>query len=154
MAKLPVLLGNLDVTIDNVAPDINSKLPQIFAVHSVSCFYPPFPEIPWFLALHIYTPDCITSSYIPVRNFDGNGPSGALLEVEEFVPCIAKCSQPFTIYNNHLYVYPKHLKYDGQKCFAKVQIYSLENSLTALLFYCLKQDWPLSIPWMYAPVLK
>lgn len=41
-------------------------------------------------------------------------------EVEEFVPCIAKCSQPFTIYNNHLYVYPKHLKYDGQKSFAKV----------------------------------
>ncbi|TNM94208.1 hypothetical protein fugu_002384 [Takifugu bimaculatus] len=88
MAKLPVLLGNLDVTIDNVAPDV---------------------------------PHCITSSYIPVRNFEGNGPGSALLEVEEFVPCIAKCSQPFTIYNNHLYVYPKHLKYDGQKCFAKAR---------------------------------
>lgn len=36
------------------------------------------------------------------------------------MPCIAKCSQPFTIYNNHLYVYPKHLKYDSQKSFAKV----------------------------------
>uniref|UniRef100_H3D6Y0 Dedicator of cytokinesis 9b n=1 Tax=Tetraodon nigroviridis TaxID=99883 RepID=H3D6Y0_TETNG len=88
MAKLPVLLGNLDVTIDNVAPDITN---------------------------------CITSSYIPVRNFDGSGPSSAALEVEEFVPCIAKCSQPFTIYNNHLYVYPRHLKYDGQKCFAKAR---------------------------------
>ncbi|KAG7235399.1 hypothetical protein INR49_002710 [Caranx melampygus] len=43
------------------------------------------------------------------------------LEVEEFVPCIAKCSQPFTIYKNHLYVYPKHLKYDGQKSFAKAR---------------------------------
>ncbi|XP_039649281.1 dedicator of cytokinesis protein 9 isoform X5 [Perca fluviatilis] len=88
MAKLPVLLGNLDVTIDSVAPDVTN---------------------------------CVTSSYIPVRNFEGNGPEGALLEVEEFVPCIAKCSQPFTIYKNHLYVYPKHLKYDGQKCFAKAR---------------------------------
>ncbi|XP_028427777.1 dedicator of cytokinesis protein 9 isoform X6 [Perca flavescens] len=88
MAKLPVLLGNLDATIDSVAPDVTN---------------------------------CVTSSYIPVRNFEGNGPEGALLEVEEFVPCIAKCSQPFTIYKNHLYVYPKHLKYDGQKCFAKAR---------------------------------
>ncbi|XP_025758777.1 dedicator of cytokinesis protein 9 isoform X2 [Oreochromis niloticus] len=88
MAKLPVLLGNLDVTIDSVPPDLTN---------------------------------CVTSSYIPVGNFEGNGQSSALLEVEEFVPCIAKCSQPFTIYKNHLYVYPKHLKYDGQKCFAKAR---------------------------------
>lgn len=60
-------------------------------------------------------------SYIPVRPFENNGQSdGVLMEVEEFVPCIAKCSQPFTTYNNHLYVYPKHLKYDNQKSFAKV----------------------------------
>ncbi|XP_034072746.1 dedicator of cytokinesis protein 9 isoform X10 [Gymnodraco acuticeps] len=88
MAKLPVLLGNLDVTIDSVAPDVTN---------------------------------CVTTSYIPVRNFEGNGSGGALLEVEEFVPCIAKCSQPFTIYKNHLYVYPKHLKYDGQKTFTKAR---------------------------------
>ncbi|CAK6965515.1 dedicator of cytokinesis protein 9 isoform X2 [Scomber scombrus] len=88
MAKLPVLLGNLDITIDSVAPDVAN---------------------------------CVTSSYIPVRNFEGNGPGSALLEVEEFVPDIAKCSQPFTIYKNHLYVYPKHLKYDGQKSFAKAR---------------------------------
>ncbi|KAM9766712.1 dedicator of cytokinesis protein 9-like isoform 1-T1 [Menidia menidia] len=88
MAKLPVLLGNLDVTIDSMAPDVTN---------------------------------CVTSSYIPVRNFEANGPGSALLEVEEFVPCIAKCSQPFTIYKNHLYVYPRHLKYDGQKSFAKAR---------------------------------
>ncbi|KAI2663347.1 Dedicator of cytokinesis protein 9 [Labeo rohita] len=66
--------------------------------------------------------NCVTPSYIPVRPFENNGPSnGVLLEVEEFVPCIAKCSQPFTTYNNHLYVYPKHLKYDNQKSFAKAR---------------------------------
>ncbi|XP_075905426.1 dedicator of cytokinesis protein 9 isoform X2 [Nelusetta ayraudi] len=88
MAKLPVLLGNLDVTIDSVAPDVAN---------------------------------CVTSSYIPVRNFEGGDSAGALLEVEEFVPCIAKCSQPFTVYKNHLYIYPRHLKYDGQKAFAKAR---------------------------------
>uniref|UniRef100_A0A4W4GCC0 Dedicator of cytokinesis 9a n=1 Tax=Electrophorus electricus TaxID=8005 RepID=A0A4W4GCC0_ELEEL len=88
MAKLPVLLGNLDVTIDNVAPDPTN---------------------------------CITSSYLPVRQFEGLDRNGVLFEVEEFVPCIAKCSQPFTTYTNHLYVYPRHLKYDGQKTFAKAR---------------------------------
>ncbi|XP_030641604.1 dedicator of cytokinesis protein 9 [Chanos chanos] len=88
MAKLPVILGNLDVTIDNVPPDLTN---------------------------------CVTSSYIPVRSFESCEKSGVLFEVEEFVPSIAKCSQPFTIYNNHLYVYPRHLKYDSQKSFAKAR---------------------------------
>ncbi|XP_061143232.1 dedicator of cytokinesis protein 9 isoform X5 [Syngnathus typhle] len=88
MAKLPVILGNLDVTIDNVAPDLTN---------------------------------CVTSSYIPVKQFDLSEKSPVFFEVEEFVPYIAKCSQPFTIYNNHLYVYPKFLKYDGQKSFAKAR---------------------------------
>uniref|UniRef100_A0A8C5I8L6 Dedicator of cytokinesis protein 9 n=1 Tax=Gouania willdenowi TaxID=441366 RepID=A0A8C5I8L6_GOUWI len=88
MAKLPVILGNLDVTIDNVAPDLSN---------------------------------CVTSSYIPVKQFNVSERTNIFFEVEEFVPCIAKCSQPFTIYNNHLYVYPKHLKYDNQKSFAKAR---------------------------------
>uniref|UniRef100_A0A8C5I843 Dedicator of cytokinesis 9 n=1 Tax=Gouania willdenowi TaxID=441366 RepID=A0A8C5I843_GOUWI len=93
MAKLPVILGNLDVTIDNVAPDLSSNLSS----------------------------DCVTSSYIPVKQFNVSERTNIFFEVEEFVPCIAKCSQPFTIYNNHLYVYPKHLKYDNQKSFAKAR---------------------------------
>uniref|UniRef100_A0A3P9NL08 Dedicator of cytokinesis 9 n=1 Tax=Poecilia reticulata TaxID=8081 RepID=A0A3P9NL08_POERE len=88
MAKLPVILGNLDVTIDSVAPDLTN---------------------------------CVTSSYIPAKQFDVSERSSVFFEVEEFVPFIAKCSQPFTIYNNHLYVYPKHLKYDSQKSFAKAR---------------------------------
>ncbi|KAG7502194.1 hypothetical protein JOB18_015560 [Solea senegalensis] len=88
MAKLPVILGNLDVTIDSVAPDLTN---------------------------------CVTSSYIPVKQFDVSERTNIFFEVEEFVPCLAKCSQPFTIYNNHLYVYPKHLKYDSQKSFAKAR---------------------------------
>ncbi|XP_056098396.1 dedicator of cytokinesis protein 9 isoform X1 [Rhinichthys klamathensis goyatoka] len=88
MAKLPVILGNLDVTVDNVAPDLTN---------------------------------CVTPSYLPLRQTDGAERGRLVFEVEEFVPSIAKCSQPFTIYNNHLYVYPRHLKYDSQKSFTKAR---------------------------------
>ncbi|XP_040192083.1 dedicator of cytokinesis protein 9 isoform X15 [Rana temporaria] len=87
MAKLPVILGNLDIHIDNVSPDF---------------------------------PNYVNSSYIPMKQFE-SGADTVTFEVEEFVPCIPKHTQPFTIYNNHLYVYPKHLKYDGQKAFAKAR---------------------------------
>ncbi|XP_072300728.1 dedicator of cytokinesis protein 9-like isoform X2 [Eucyclogobius newberryi] len=88
MAKLSVILGNLDVTIDSVAPDLTN---------------------------------CVTSSYIPVKQFDVSEKAAIFFEVEEFAPCLAKCSQPFTTYSNHLYIYPKYLKYDGQKSFAKAR---------------------------------
>ncbi|KAI2660393.1 Dedicator of cytokinesis protein 9 [Labeo rohita] len=88
MAKLPVILGNLDVTVDNVAPDLTN---------------------------------CVTPSYLPLRHTEATDWSKMVFEVEEFVPSIAKCSQPFTIYNNHLYVYPRHLKYDSQKTFTKAR---------------------------------
>ncbi|XP_075056037.1 dedicator of cytokinesis protein 9 isoform X4 [Mixophyes fleayi] len=88
MAKLPVILGNLDINIDDVSPDF---------------------------------PNYVNSSYIPMKQFENNAETVVTFEVEEFVPCIPKHTQPFTIYNNHLYVYPKHLKYDGQKAFAKAR---------------------------------
>ncbi|XP_075192835.1 dedicator of cytokinesis protein 9 isoform X3 [Anomaloglossus baeobatrachus] len=88
LGKLPVILGNLDIHIDNVSPDF---------------------------------PNYVNSSYIPMKQFENNADTVVTFEVEEFVPCIPKHTQPFTIYNNHLYVYPKHLKYDGQKAFAKAR---------------------------------
>ncbi|XP_047576243.1 dedicator of cytokinesis protein 9 isoform X10 [Lutra lutra] len=88
MAKLPVILGNLDITIDNVASDF---------------------------------PNYVNSSYIPMKQFETCSKTPVTFEVEEFVPCIPKHTQPYTIYNNHLYVYPKYLKYDSQKSFAKAR---------------------------------
>uniref|UniRef100_A0A803TWJ1 Dedicator of cytokinesis 11 n=1 Tax=Anolis carolinensis TaxID=28377 RepID=A0A803TWJ1_ANOCA len=43
------------------------------------------------------------------------------VEVEEFIPEIAKYSHPFTVYKNQLYIYPLYLKYDSQKTFAKAR---------------------------------
>lgn len=63
--------------------------------------------------------DSVTSSYIPVKPFDEHCEKVSM-EVEEFVPDEAKYNHPFTIYKNHLYVYPQQLKYENQKTFAKV----------------------------------
>ena len=74
------------------------------------------------VTLHDYfcpTIDCITSSYVPLKPFEKNC-QNITVEVEEFVPEMTKYCYPFTIYKNHLYVYPLQLKYDSQKSFAKV----------------------------------
>ncbi|XP_030430457.1 dedicator of cytokinesis protein 11 isoform X4 [Gopherus evgoodei] len=64
--------------------------------------------------------NCVTASYIPIKPFE-KGHENITIEVEEFVPEVAKYHYPFTIYKNHLYVYPLHLKYDSQKTFAKAR---------------------------------
>ncbi|XP_029462551.1 dedicator of cytokinesis protein 11 isoform X2 [Rhinatrema bivittatum] len=64
--------------------------------------------------------NCVTSSHIPVKPFEKDCKRIAA-EIEEFVPEVTKYCYPFTIYKNHLYVYPLHLKYDSQKTFAKAR---------------------------------
>lgn len=69
-----------------------------------------------------------------MKQFETCAKTPVTFEVEEFVPCIPKHTQPYTIYNNHLYVYPKYLKYDSQKTFAKVSVkmevsFLISNSL-------------------------
>ncbi|CAN0290885.1 unnamed protein product [Lampetra fluviatilis] len=98
MAKLQVIPGSLDVTVEVVPAEL---------------------------------PNCVTSSYVPVHPFhltpEGTGGEGvagaaaAVVEVEEFVPEEARLAQPFTVYRNHLYVYPHALKYDGQRSFPKAR---------------------------------
>lgn len=128
MAKLPVILGNLDVTVDNVAPDLTN---------------------------------CVTSSYLPLRQTDGIDRGKVAFEVEEFVPSIAKFSQPFTTYNNHLYVYPRQLKYDSQKTFTKARNIALciefrdSDEEDALPLQCIygRPGGPLFCKRMFAAVL-
>lgn len=71
-------------------------------------------------------PDCFTASFIPIKPFR-KGCEDIAVEVEELVPEVAKYCYPFTVYKNHLYVYPLHLKYENQKVFAKVS--DLESDL-------------------------
>lgn len=69
------------------------------------------------LSFHL---DCVTSSYVPVKPFEDLSKHQPTVEVEEFIQDSTKFTQPHRIYRNHIYVYPKHLKYDSQKSFAKV----------------------------------
>ncbi|CDR00560.1 unnamed protein product [Oncorhynchus mykiss] len=65
--------------------------------------------------------DCVTSSYVPVKPFGDCSQHPATVEVEEFVQDSTKFTQPHRVYKNHVYVYPRHLKYDSQKSFAKAR---------------------------------
>lgn len=91
--------------------------------HSDSFLYPPLVcETLFSVPL-----DCLTSSYVPVKPFEELSEHQPTVEVEEFVQDTSKFTQPHRVYRNHIYVYPKHLKYDSQKSFAKVYRGSLNN---------------------------
>ncbi|XP_060761808.1 dedicator of cytokinesis protein 10 isoform X3 [Neoarius graeffei] len=66
-------------------------------------------------------PNSVTSSYVPVKPFDDCSLHAPTVEVDEFLQDSAKFAQPYRVYKNHIYVYPKHLKYDSQKSFAKAR---------------------------------
>ncbi|XP_006890382.1 PREDICTED: dedicator of cytokinesis protein 10 [Elephantulus edwardii] len=66
-------------------------------------------------------PNCVTSSYIPVKPFNVMADPEPTVEVEEFVYDTAKFCRPYRVYKNQIYIYPRHLKYDGQKCFNKAR---------------------------------
>ncbi|XP_049334628.1 dedicator of cytokinesis protein 10 isoform X4 [Astyanax mexicanus] len=66
-------------------------------------------------------PNCVTSSYVPLKPFEDSSLHVPTVEVDEFLQDSAKFAQPYRVYKNHIYVYPKHLKYDSQKSFAKAR---------------------------------
>nr|XP_006823938.1 PREDICTED: dedicator of cytokinesis protein 11-like [Saccoglossus kowalevskii] len=67
-------------------------------------------------------PNCLTPSLVPLDPYPIPPITDVLLEIEEFIPEEGRFSYPHTNYVNHLYVYPRSLKYDGQKAFNKVFI--------------------------------
>uniref|UniRef100_A0A8C5S2D7 Dedicator of cytokinesis 11 n=1 Tax=Laticauda laticaudata TaxID=8630 RepID=A0A8C5S2D7_LATLA len=63
----------------------------------------------------------VTLECVPLELSSKNSAESVALEIDEFVPEVAKYCCPFTTYRNRLYVYPLHLKYDSQKTFAKAR---------------------------------
>uniref|UniRef100_A0AAY5ETX3 Uncharacterized protein n=1 Tax=Electrophorus electricus TaxID=8005 RepID=A0AAY5ETX3_ELEEL len=81
-------------------------------------------------------PNCVTSSYVPLKPFEDCSLYAATVEVDEFLHDSAKFAQPYRVYKNHIYVYPRHLKYDSQKSFAKVwQDYLVPDILTSVFLH-------------------
>uniref|UniRef100_A0A8C3LNU8 Dedicator of cytokinesis 10 n=2 Tax=Galliformes TaxID=8976 RepID=A0A8C3LNU8_CHRPC len=66
-------------------------------------------------------PNCVTSSFIPIKPFNDIKEHQPTVEVEEFVQESTKYSRPYRVYKNQIYIYPKHLKYDSQKHFNKAR---------------------------------
>uniref|UniRef100_A0A8B9GJP2 Dedicator of cytokinesis 10 n=1 Tax=Amazona collaria TaxID=241587 RepID=A0A8B9GJP2_9PSIT len=66
-------------------------------------------------------PNCVTSSFIPIKPFNDIKEHQPTVEVEEFVQESTKYSRPYRVYKNQIYIYPKHLKYDSQKYFNKAR---------------------------------
>uniref|UniRef100_A0A670Z948 Dedicator of cytokinesis 11 n=1 Tax=Pseudonaja textilis TaxID=8673 RepID=A0A670Z948_PSETE len=106
--------------------------------------------------------NCVTAAFIPIKPFDGQEQRGSVaLEVDEFVPEVAKYCCPFTTYRNRLYVYPLHLKYDSQKTFAKARNIAIrvefkdsdEGDAKALKCFYGKPGGPLFTSHAYACVL-
>ncbi|GAB5576046.1 dedicator of cytokinesis protein 10 isoform X11 [Prionailurus iriomotensis] len=57
----------------------------------------------------------------PSVPFDVTAQPEPTVEVEEFVYDSTKYCRPYRVYKNQIYIYPKHLKYDSQKCFNKAR---------------------------------
>uniref|UniRef100_A0A8C2PYG2 Dedicator of cytokinesis 10 n=1 Tax=Cyprinus carpio TaxID=7962 RepID=A0A8C2PYG2_CYPCA len=66
-------------------------------------------------------PNCVTSSCVALKPFLDCGLHAPTVEVDEFLQDSSKFAQPYRVYKNHIYIYPKHLKYDSQKSFAKAR---------------------------------
>ncbi|XP_013917046.1 PREDICTED: dedicator of cytokinesis protein 11-like [Thamnophis sirtalis] len=106
--------------------------------------------------------NCVTAAFVPIKPFEGKERGdGVALEVDEFVPEVTKYCCPFTTYRNRLYVYPLHLKYDGQKTFAKARNIAIrvefkdsdEGDAKALKCFYGKPGGPLLTSHAYACVL-
>ena len=71
----------------------------------------------------------INSSLLPIRKpFPEAADQPVVREVEEFPPPEGKFAAPYITFTHFLYVYPKSLKYDNQKSFAKVCTFVTWNS--------------------------
>lgn len=81
-------------------------------------------------------PNCVTSSFIPIKPFHNVKEHQPTVEVEEFVQESTKYSRPYRVYKNQIYIYPKHLKYDSQKHFNKVQ-YVTDSGQHGVVIHCM-----------------
>ncbi|XP_055947475.1 dedicator of cytokinesis protein 9-like isoform X4 [Argiope bruennichi] len=66
-------------------------------------------------------PNCLNTSLVPLIPFPIPPKCEPTIEIEQFPTGIASSCNPYVTYINHLYVFPKSLKYDGQKTFTKAR---------------------------------
>ncbi|KAG8197439.1 hypothetical protein JTE90_014923 [Oedothorax gibbosus] len=65
--------------------------------------------------------NCLSTTLVPLLPFPVPPKCEPTLEIEQFPTGVASSCHPFTTYINHLYIFPKSLKYDNQKTFTKAR---------------------------------
>jgi len=83
----------------------------------------------WRMKLFFYTCiylnfkilDMVTSSVVPIKPFPLPPTHEPTLEIAEFPSLRVDDAFPHMSYVNHLYVYPRSLKYDAQKTFHRAR---------------------------------
>ncbi|GFQ85822.1 dedicator of cytokinesis protein 9 [Trichonephila clavata] len=66
-------------------------------------------------------PNSLTTSLVPLAPFPIPPKCEPTIEIEQFPTGVASSCNPYVTYTNHLYIFPKSLKYDGQKTFTKAR---------------------------------
>ncbi|CAL1287948.1 unnamed protein product [Larinioides sclopetarius] len=66
-------------------------------------------------------PNCLNTSLVPLIPFPIPPKCEPTIEIEQFPTGIASSCNPYVTYINHLYIFPKSLKYDSQKTFTKAR---------------------------------
>nr|XP_042902706.1 dedicator of cytokinesis protein 9 isoform X1 [Parasteatoda tepidariorum] len=66
-------------------------------------------------------PNSLTTALVPLAPFPIPPKRDPTIEIEQFPTGVASCCNPYATYLNHLYIFPKALKYDGQKTFTKAR---------------------------------
>ena len=63
----------------------------------------------------------LTTSLVPIKPFPIPPTNEPTMEISEFPSNRVDDAYPYTTYINHLYVYPRSLKYDAQKTFHRAR---------------------------------
>jgi len=71
--------------------------------------------------MFLWFSDTITSSLVPIKPFPIPPVQDPTLELAEFPSLRVEDAHPHMNYINHLYIYPRSLKYDAQKTFHRAR---------------------------------
>lgn len=77
-------------------------------------------QIDWIIYFDVIL-DVLTTSLVPVLPFPSPPTEEAKIEIAEFQSARIEDAYPYIGYVNHLYVYPRSLKYDAQKTFSRAR---------------------------------
>jgi hypothetical protein len=65
--------------------------------------------------------DCLSTTLLPIKPFEVPPAQPPTMEIAEFSGTSEREIHPFSIFVNHLYVYPTSLNFESQKLFSRAR---------------------------------